>query len=52
MHRLLAILAFYKPFVTWSFITNIIVAFLSAQIIPGIITKLFLTVFADNGYLS
>ena len=46
MHRLLAILAFYKPFVTWSFTTNIIVAFLSAQIIPGIITKLFLTVFA------
>lgn len=46
MHRLLAILAFYKPFVTWSFIANFIVAFFSAQIIAGIITKLFLTVFA------
>ena len=46
MHRLLTILAFYKPFVTWSFIANFIVAFFSTQIIPGIITKLFLTVFA------
>lgn len=46
MHRFLAILAFYKPFIVWSFIANVIVAFISPQLIPALATKLFLTVFA------
>jgi hypothetical protein len=46
MHRLFAILAFYKPFVVWSFIITTIVAFFNAHLAPAIVTKLFLTVFA------
>jgi len=46
MHRLLAILAFYKPFVVWSLIANAIVGFFNPHLAPGLITKLFLTVFA------
>lgn len=45
MQRLLAILAFYKPFVVWSFAINITVGFFNPHIIPALITKLFLTVF-------
>ena len=46
MHRFLAILAFYKTFLVWSFVINSIIAFLNPQIAPALITKLFLTVFA------
>ena len=46
MHRILAILAFYKPFLVWSFVINSIIAFLNPQIAPALVTKLFLTVFA------
>lgn len=46
MQRFLAILAFYKPFVVWSFIVTAIIGFFNPQIAPAIVTKLFLTVFA------
>ncbi|MUU78062.1 hypothetical protein [Winogradskyella endarachnes] len=46
MNRFLAILSFYKPFVVWSFIATTICAFFSTHLIPAIVTKLFLTVFA------
>jgi hypothetical protein len=46
MHRLLAILAFYKTFVVWSFIVNTIIGFFNPYLAPAIATKLFLTVFA------
>ncbi|MFK7831787.1 MAG: hypothetical protein AB8B52_00790 [Winogradskyella sp.] len=46
MHRFLAILAFYKTFVVWSFIANTIIAFFNPHIGPAIATKLCLTVFA------
>ncbi|PWK18297.1 hypothetical protein LX78_02209 [Xanthomarina spongicola] len=39
-----AILLFYKPYVIWSFIINIVITFVNPQIIPAIITKLFLTI--------
>ena len=46
MQRFLAILAFYRPFVVWSFIVTAIGAFFNAHLAPAIVTKLFLTVFA------
>ena len=46
MQRLLAILAFYKPFVVWSFIVTAIIGFFNPYVVPAIATKLFLTVFA------
>ncbi|WP_115816301.1 hypothetical protein [Winogradskyella eximia] len=46
MYRFLAILSFYKPFVVWSLLVTVVVAFFNAQIAPAIATKLFLTVFA------
>jgi len=46
MHRLLAILAFYKTFVVWSFIVTAFIGFFNPQLAPAIVTKLFLTVFA------
>jgi hypothetical protein len=46
MQRLLAILVFYRSFVVWSFFVNAIVAFFNPQLVPAIVTKLFLTVFA------
>jgi hypothetical protein len=46
MQRLLAILAFYKPFVVWSFIVTAIIGFFNPHVVPAIVTKLFLTVFA------
>jgi hypothetical protein len=46
MQRFLAILAFYKTFVVWSFIVTAIIGFFNPQLVPAIITKLFLTVFA------
>lgn len=46
MYRLFAVFAFYKPFIMWSLIANFIVGFFNPNIIPGLITKLFLTIFA------
>ncbi|WP_296384887.1 hypothetical protein [Winogradskyella sp.] len=46
MQRLLAILAFYKPFVVSSFIVTAIIGFFNPHLAPAIVTKLFLTVFA------
>ena len=46
MHRFLAILAFYKPFVVWSFFVNAFIGFFNPHLVPAIATKLFLTVFA------
>ena len=45
MQRFLTILAFYKPFVIWSFGVNILITFFNPAIIPAIITKLLLTIF-------
>jgi len=39
-----AILLFYRPYVIWSFIINIVITVLSPQIFPAILTKLFLTI--------
>ncbi len=39
-----AILLFYRPYVIWSFIINIVITILSPQIFPAILTKLFLTI--------
>ncbi|GAA4245789.1 hypothetical protein GCM10022292_29530 [Winogradskyella damuponensis] len=46
MYRFLAILAFYRPFVVWSFIANAIIGFFNPIIAPALVTKLFLTIFA------
>ncbi|RKE90811.1 hypothetical protein [Ichthyenterobacterium magnum] len=45
MQKLLTILAFYRPFVIWSFVINALIGFFNPEIIPAIITKLFLAVF-------
>lgn len=45
MQQFLTILAFYRPFIIWSFIVNIALAVVSPFIVAAIITKLFLTVF-------
>ena len=45
MQQLLTILAFYRPFVIWSFVINILIGFFNPMIVPAIVTKLFLTVF-------
>lgn len=45
MQRFLTILAFYKPFVIWSFVINIAITIVNPFIIPAIITKLLLTIF-------
>ena len=45
MQQFLTILAFYRPFVVWSFVINAILGFINPLIIPAIVTKLFLTVF-------
>ncbi|MBT8266351.1 MAG: hypothetical protein KJO41_11290 [Bacteroidia bacterium] len=45
MQQFLTILAFYRPFVVWSFIVNIAIAIVNPFVIPAIITKLFMTVF-------
>lgn len=45
MQRFLTILAFYKPFVVWSFVINIALTIVNPYIIPAVITKLLLTVF-------
>jgi hypothetical protein len=45
MQQLLSILAFYRSFVLWSFLINIVITIVSPYIFPAIITKLLLTVF-------
>ena len=45
MQRFLTILAFYKPFVVWSFVINALMGFFNPHLVPAIATKLFLTVF-------
>ncbi len=45
MQQLLSILAFYRSFVLWSFLINIIITIVNPYIFPAIITKLLLTVF-------
>lgn len=45
MQQLLSILTFYKPFVLWSFIINIVITIINPYIFPAIITKLLLTIF-------
>jgi len=45
MQKLLTILAFYKPFVIWSFLVNIALTIVSPSIVSAIITKLMLTIF-------
>jgi hypothetical protein len=42
--RLGAILLFYKPYFIWSFAINILLTFVYPQILPAILTKLFLTI--------
>ncbi|TYA58309.1 hypothetical protein FVF61_03285 [Formosa maritima] len=44
MQRFGAILLFYKPYVFWSFIINIVLTFISPQLVPAILTKLFLII--------
>jgi len=45
MQKLLTILAFYKPFVIWSFLVNIAITVVNPFIVPAIVTKLMLTIF-------
>lgn len=44
MQQLLSILAFYRHFVIWSFVVNIVIAMVNPFVIPAIITKLLLTI--------
>ncbi len=45
MQQLLSILAFYRSFVFWSFLINIVITIVNPSIFTAIITKLLLTVF-------
>ncbi|MCK5401436.1 MAG: hypothetical protein KAJ28_07345 [Flavobacteriaceae bacterium] len=45
MQQLLSILAFYRPFVIWSFVVNIAIAIVYPFIVYAILTKLLLTIF-------
>jgi len=45
LQRFEAILLFYKPYVLWSFVINILIVIFSPHIFPAIITKLVLTFF-------
>jgi hypothetical protein len=46
MHRFEAILLFYKPFIIWSFIANIVITMFNPTLIYALVAKLFLTIFA------
>lgn len=46
MHKLLAILSFYKLFMVWSLIVNVIIGIINPVIASALVTKLCLTVFA------
>ncbi len=45
MQQFLTILAFYRPFVVWSFMVNVALGFFGPYIVPAVVTKLFLTIF-------
>jgi len=45
MQQFISILAFYRPFILWSFIINIAIAFVNPYIMPAVVTKLLLTIF-------
>jgi hypothetical protein len=45
MQQLLSILAFYRPFILWSFFINIVLTIVNPYILPAVITKLMLTIF-------
>jgi hypothetical protein len=45
MRQLLSILEFYRPFAIWSFVVNIVIAFVYPFVFTAILTKLLLTVF-------
>lgn len=45
MQQLLSILAFYRPFIIWSFFINIVLTIINPYIFPAVITKLMLTIF-------
>ncbi|MFV0571099.1 MAG: hypothetical protein ACK5M1_01540 [Xanthomarina gelatinilytica] len=44
MQRFGAIWLFYKPYFIWSFAINIVITFANPQLVPAILTKLFLTI--------
>ncbi len=45
MQQLLSILAFYRPYVIWSFVVNIAIAIVYPFVFTAILTKLLLTIF-------
>lgn len=45
MQQFFSIFAFYKPFILWSLIINMIFSFLEYEIIPILILKLLLVIF-------
>lgn len=45
MQQLLSILAFYRPYVIWSFVVNITIAIVYPFVFTAILTKLLLTIF-------
>jgi hypothetical protein len=44
MQRFGAIWLFYKPYFIWSFAINIVITVVNPQLVPAILTKLFLTI--------
>ncbi len=42
LNQFRAILFYYRPFAIWSFVVNIIITIVYPEIIPALITKLFL----------
>ena len=45
MQQFLTILAFYRPFVLWSFLVNIAITIVNPYLVPAIVTKFMLAVF-------
>jgi len=45
MQQFLTILAFYRPFVLWSFVANITILIVYPFIMPAVITKILLAIF-------
>jgi len=45
MQHIISILAFYRPFVLWSFVINIVIVIINPFIIPAVTIKLLLTIF-------
>lgn len=45
-NRILAFLQFYRLFIIWSIIINLVLVWLNSHYLPAILTKLFLTGFA------